>query len=167
MSADNVTARISTCCWASCCGATAADRRPSIDIFCTPGQQQQNRRRGVRRPNAGTDRSTDGRMPRPCCAYYAGSANKKLCYRKQHSFILTTLYIIHNKRFCTQGLLSQMDPRDELLDARRAAQIVRCSVWLTGQGCWSNVDRRKYCQLVRPTTVVSISHWAATFVEVS
>ena len=42
--------------------------RVTIDryLYCAPGPQQQTRRSGVRRPNAGTDRQTDGLTPDRC-----------------------------------------------------------------------------------------------------
>ena len=76
------------CCCAPCCGADAADRQPTdrAVIDRSPGRwvhmQQQTRSSGVRRPDGtdGHDIQTDGRtdarqLHRPCCAYYAGSAN--------------------------------------------------------------------------------------------
>ena len=61
-----------TCCWAPCCGAAVAGRRPCSNrpiSSVRAGPQQQTRSSGVRRANDWTDRQTDAQhCYRPCCA---------------------------------------------------------------------------------------------------
>jgi len=90
-SADSVTnPRI--CCYAPCCGAAAADRRPASRAATGrewPSPQRQTRGSGVPRPD-GTDRRTDARQfLRPFSAYYAGGANNCLSPIERRSFPLT------------------------------------------------------------------------------
>jgi len=74
------------CCWASCCGAVAAEHRRllSIDISSLRplGAQQQTHRTPLLRSIDRWDRQTDGRTDarpfhRPCSAYYACSKKGK------------------------------------------------------------------------------------------
>ena len=95
------------CCWPPA-------KQQSIDILCTPGQQQ--RRAAAECWN----RQTDGRMPN---GYIDLVAHIMRAVPIRNSAIANSTvsywqyYIIHHKRYCAQGPLSQMDPRDALLDA--------------------------------------------------
>jgi len=74
----------------------------------------------VRRPNAGTDRRMEGC---PTVTYIDLAAHIMRTVPIRNFAIANSTvsywqyYIIHHKRYCAQGPLSQMDPRDALLDA--------------------------------------------------
>jgi len=98
-----------------------------------------------------------------------GLVLKKNCvYRRKTSYAEHS-GLHYNRR--TRNLnkynsLLQMDPRDGLPHLHRGVHRGKRPVRSTGQARRSYVDRRKYCQL-RPTTVASLSHWAATLAELS
>jgi len=104
-------------------------------------------------------------FPTDLLAWYwrkTASTAEKLAMQNTVAYIITE----EQKNLNKYNSLFQMDPRDGLPHLHRGVHRGKRPVRSTGQARRSYVDRRKYCQL-RPTTVASLSHWAATLAELS